>query len=237
MNNQWKKRGITDKFNAAFEGIFETIRAERHMKYHCFSTIVVIILSLFIELKTSELLMVIGAIALIWLAELFNTAIETCVDMITTEYNLLAKKAKDIAAGAVLVASINALFIGYIVFGKKISFKFNKFFFFLKYSYRNTIFFIFILIISLVILIKLLSKKGTPLRGGFPSGHSALSASILTLITSLTDNPKIFFLALILTILVIHSRIEGKIHTFFETMVGAFLGWSVTYLILILVHG
>lgn len=234
--NKWKNIGVTEKFNVAFEGIFETIRTERHMKFHCFCTIVVFILSLFLDIGKSEALAVIISVSLIWLAELFNTSIESCVDMVTEKYHPLAKRAKDIAAGAVLISAINALFVGYIVFEKKIAVNLREAFFILKSSYQHTVLSIFVLIIIIVISIKAISGKGSALRGGFPSGHSALSASILTLITSLTNNPKIFFLALILTILVIHSRIEGKIHTFFETMVGAFLGWAITYLILVLVN-
>lgn len=234
--NKWKNIGVTEKFNVAFEGIFETIRTERHMKFHCFCTIIIFILSLFLDIGKYEALAIILSVSLIWIAELFNTAIESCVDMITEKYHPLAKRAKDIAAGAVLVAALNALFVGYIVFEKKIVMNMREVFFILKSSYQHTVLTIFVLVIIIVISIKAISGKGTALRGGFPSGHSALATSILTLITSLTDNPKIFFLTLILTILVIHSRIEGKIHTFFETMVGGFLGWAITYLILVLVN-
>lgn len=233
--NKWKNIGVTEKFNVAFEGIFETIRTERHMKFHCFCTIIVFILSLFLDIGKYEALAIIISISLIWLAELFNTAIESCVDMVTEKYHPLAKRAKDIAAGAVLITAINALFVGYIVFEKKIILNMRDAFAFLKDSYQHTVLSIFVLIVIVVICIKSITGKGTALRGGFPSGHSALATSILTLITSLTNNPKIFFLTLILTILVIHSRIEGKIHTFFETLIGAFLGWAITYLILILV--
>ena len=227
--NKWKNIGVTEKFNVAFEGIFETIRTEKHMKFHCFCTIVIFILSLFLDIGKYEALAVIVSVSLIWVAELFNTAIESCVDMVTEKYHPLAKRAKDIAAGAVLITALNALFVGYIVFEKKIILNMRDIFSILKTSYQHTVLSIFILILITVICIK-------AIRGGFPSGHSALATSILTLITSLTDNPKIFFLTLILTILVIHSRIEGKIHTFFETMVGAFLGWAITYLILVLVE-
>lgn len=234
--NKWKNIGVTEKFNVAFEGIFETIRTEKHMKFHCFCIIVIFILSLFLDIGKYEALAVIVSVSLIWVAELFNTAIESCVDMVTEKYHPLAKRAKDIAAGAVLITALNALFVGYIVFEKKIILNMRDIFSILKTSYQHTVLSIFILILITVICIKAITGKGTALRGGFPSGHSALATSILTLITSLTDNPKIFFLTLILTILVIHSRIEGKIHTFFETMVGAFLGWAITYLILVLVE-
>lgn len=234
--NKWKNIGVTEKFNVAFEGIFETIRSERHMKFHCFCTIVIFILSLFLDIGKYEALAIIISVSLIWLAELFNTAIESCVDMVTEKYHPLAKRAKDIAAGAVLITAINALFVGYIVFEKKIIINMRQVFLIFKNSYQHTVLSIFVLIVIIVISIKAITGKGTALRGGFPSGHSALATSILTLVTSLTENPKVFFLTLILTILVIHSRIEGKIHTFFETMIGAFLGWAVTYLILVLVN-
>lgn len=233
--NKWKNTGITEKFNVAFEGIFETIRTERHMKFHCFCTIVIFIFSLFLDIGKYETLAIFISVSLIWIAELINTAIESCVDMVTDKYHPLAKRAKDIAAGAVLIAALNALFVGYIVFEKRIIFNLRGIFYILKNSYQHTVLSIFVLIVIIVICIKAITGKGTALRGGFPSGHSALATSILTLITSLTNNPKVFFLALILTILVIHSRIEGKIHTFFETIIGAFLGWAVTYLILVLV--
>lgn len=234
-DNKWKHLGVTEKFNVAFEGIFETIRTERHMKFHCFCTIIVFILSMFLEIGKYEALAIVISVSLTWIAELFNTAIESCVDMVTEKYHPLAKRAKDIAAGAVLITALNAIFVGYIVFEKKIVVNLRQIFFILKDSFQHTVLTVFTLVIIIVICIKAIVKKGTALRGGFPSGHSALASSILTLITSLTDNPKIFFLALILTILVIHSRIEGKIHTFFETVVGAFLGWAITYLILVLI--
>ena len=114
--NKWKNIGVTEKFNVAFEGIFETIRTEKHMKFHCFCTIVIFILSLFLDIGKYEALAVIVSVSLIWVAELFNTAIESCVDMVTEKYHPLAKRAKDIAAGAVLITALNALFVGYIVF-------------------------------------------------------------------------------------------------------------------------
>lgn len=64
MEKNWKKQGITESFNAAFEGLFEAIRSERHMKFHCFCTIIVLILSLFLELGKYETLSLIISITL-----------------------------------------------------------------------------------------------------------------------------------------------------------------------------
>ena len=236
MRKKWKEQGVTESFNVAFEGLFDAIRTERHMKFHCFCTIVVLILSLFLDLGKYDTLALIVSITLMWLAELFNTAIESCVDLVTQEYHPLAKRAKDIAAGAVLVTSLNAVLVGYIVFEKKITFHLRDAFYIFKNSFQHTAVLIFGIIVVLVICIKLTFQRGTPLRGGLPSGHSALAASIFTIITFLTNNPKIFFLTLILVVLVMHSRIEGKIHTLFETVMGGLLGWGVTYLILLMLN-
>ena len=67
--NKWKNIGVTEKFNVAFEGIFETIRTEKHMKFHCFCTIVIFILSLFLDIGKYESLAIIVSVSLIWLAE------------------------------------------------------------------------------------------------------------------------------------------------------------------------
>ena len=141
-----------------------------------------------------------------------------------------------VAAGAVLVTSMNALLVGYIVFEKKIPVYLKDVLKVFKDSFQHTTVLVFVIVIMLVIIIKSFFDKGTPLRGGMPSGHSALASSIFTIITYLTHNPKIFFLTLILVVLVMHSRIEGKIHTLFETVMGGLLGWGITYLILSIIN-
>lgn len=229
---EWKNKTVSDGFNTAIEGVFETIRSERHMKFHAFATILVVVIGLFINLNRYELLALIISIALVWMAELFNTAIECCVDLISPGYHLLAKKAKDVAAGAVLLTAFNAIIVGYLVFSKHLGKQLKGSFRVIRSSYQNKTVLIFILVSVLVILIKLLTKTGTPTKGGLPSGHSALAASIFTIISFLTNNPKIFYLTLLLLILVVQSRVEGKIHTLYETMVGVLLGSGITYLIL-----
>lgn len=236
MKKNWKEKGVTESFNVAFEGLFDTIRTERHMKFHCFCTIIVLILSLFLDLAKAEALALIISVTLMWVTEMFNTAIESCVDLVTEEYHPLAKRAKDIAAGAVLVTSMNAILVGYIVFEKKIPVYLKDVLKVFRESFQHTTMLVFVIVIMLVIFIKSLFDKGTPLRGGMPSGHSALASSIFTIITYLTHNPKIFFLTLILVVLVMHSRIEGKIHTLFETVMGGLLGWAITYLILSVIN-
>lgn len=86
MKKNWKEKGVTESFNVAFEGIFDTIRTERHMKFHCFCTVIVLILSLFLDLAKTEALALIISVTLMWVTEMFNTAIESCVDLVTEKY-------------------------------------------------------------------------------------------------------------------------------------------------------
>jgi diacylglycerol kinase (ATP) len=233
MRNKEKRYGIVDSFNFAIEGIIEAIRTEKNMKFHAFCTIVVLLLILFVDINRFEVMALSISIALVWLAELINTGIESGIDLFCKTYHPLAKRAKDVGAGAVLVAAINALVVGYVIFEKKISLNLGKGFLILKNSTQHTLVFILTLLVVLVIVIKTIFKKGTPLRGGIPSGHSALAASISTAIFFLTENSKIFFLSLILLLLVLQSRVEGKIHTVLETIIGACLGGGITYLVMV----
>jgi diacylglycerol kinase (ATP) len=75
-----------------------------------------------------------------------------------------------------------------------------------------------------VVVVKALTSTGTPLKGGMPSGHSALAFSLATAITLMTERVVASTLAYLMAILVAQSRIEGKIHTFWETVAGAILG-------------
>ncbi|MGL5982882.1 MAG: diacylglycerol kinase [Cetobacterium sp.] len=226
------KQDITQSFNVAIEGIIETIRTERNMKFHAFCTISVFILTIFLGVSRVELMFLSLSMSLVLAAELLNTAIESFVDLVSPDYNLLAKRAKDVGAGAVFIAATNAIIVGYLIFHKRISGEFANFFDLLKESYANVIIFIMIFLVILVISIKSLFKKGTPLKGGIPSGHSALGGALFTGIFFLTDDVRIFYLSLFLLILVLQSRVEGKIHTVLETIIGAALGMGTTYLFL-----
>jgi diacylglycerol kinase (ATP) len=83
--------------------------------------ILIIIISFLLKLNTIELLIVFLTIAMVLTAEMINTAIEAVVDMFTQEYHPLARVAKNVAAGAVLISALNAVIVGYLIFYKKIA--------------------------------------------------------------------------------------------------------------------
>ena len=126
MNPRQEYKKLINSFKYAIEGIISSFKTERNMKIHVLAMIVVIALGLFFKLNKVEWCFIISAIASVISAELFNTAIETVVDMVSPERNPKAKLVKDIAAGAVLVVAIGAAIIGFIIFGPKVINAFNK---------------------------------------------------------------------------------------------------------------
>lgn len=126
MNPKQEYKKLINSFKYAIEGIISSFRTERNMKIHVLAMIIVIILSFVLKLDKMEWCFIIIAIISVISAELFNTAIETVVDMVSPERNSKAKLAKDIAAGAVLVVAMGAAIMGVMIFGPKIINIFNK---------------------------------------------------------------------------------------------------------------
>lgn len=105
-------------FYYAFEGIFYALKTQINMKFHLFASIIVVFLAFFFQVSSLDALLLCFAIGIVWLTELFNTAIEALCDLISPDINPLAKIAKDCAAGAVLIAALLAIAIGVFVFYK-----------------------------------------------------------------------------------------------------------------------
>jgi len=120
MNPKQEYKKLINSFKYAIEGFISSFKTERNMKIHILAMIIVIVLGLYLKLSLVEWCIISLAIALVIGAELFNTAIETIVDMISPEKNPKAKLAKDISAAAVLAFSIGAAVVGIIIFIPKI---------------------------------------------------------------------------------------------------------------------
>ena len=101
-------------FGFAFRGILSCIKSERNMRVHLCEAFYVIIFMRFYDLTAAEKAVVFLTIGAVIGFEIVNTSIETCVDLISPQYNALAQKAKDAAAGAVLCIDFFAAVIGLI---------------------------------------------------------------------------------------------------------------------------
>lgn len=111
---------LSNSFKYAFEGIFSSFKSERNMKIHFTIMFLVIIFGLIFKINPLEWIICIFCFAMVIGAEMFNTAIETVVDIAMPYRNDKAKIAKDVAAGAVLVFAIASVIIGFIIFLPKI---------------------------------------------------------------------------------------------------------------------
>ncbi|WP_053957562.1 diacylglycerol kinase [Inediibacterium massiliense] len=231
-----KVRKLIDSFNYAIDGIIYTLKTQRNMRIHFTMAVSVLFLSLFFHLSKLEVLILFFTIALVIIAEMVNTSIEATIDLITKEYHELAKIAKNVAAGAVLIAAFNAIIVAYLIFFDEFSNLTENVLHKVKRMPIHITFISLIIVIFVVISVKAYTNTGTPLRGGMPSGHAALAFAIVIAVAFLSENALVITLCLFLAILVAQSRIEGGIHTFFQVMMGAILGLMITGLIFKLIY-
>lgn len=226
-----RTRHLLESFNCAFEGIIHAFRTQRNMRLHFLAASLVLILSLWIPLQKIEVMVLFFTIALVLLAEMFNTAIEAAIDLITQEYHPLAKVAKNVAAGAVLIASINALVVGYLIFYPRLDRKLPMVVETVRRSPAYLTLALMILVVTFVIGGKTWTGKGRPLTGGMPSGHSAISFALSTAVLLFSGEAFLGLLAYGSSFLVAQSRLEGKIHTLWEIVAGSILGVLATVLV------
>jgi diacylglycerol kinase (ATP) len=226
-----KVKKLLDSFNYAIEGIIYSVRTQRNMKIHMVAAIVVLIGCFFYDVTKLELIAVTYAITMVLVCEMLNTAIESTVDATTNYYHPLAKIAKNVAAGAVLISAVNAVFVGYMVFGDKLkpfTFEMMKK---IKNSNPDMVFLILVIVVIVTIFVKAVFGEGTPLKGGMPSGHSTIGFSIATTIALITEEPISIVLAYMLALIIAQSRVDSEVHSAFEVIVGAIFGSLLTLLI------
>lgn len=112
-----KSRSLLESFFYAFSGVLYGFFSERNLKIHLLAAVFILSLGYYYSLNRMEWALLIFTIFLVFIAETINTAIEKTIDLITSEYHPLAKSAKNLAAGAVLLSAINAIIMGVIIFG------------------------------------------------------------------------------------------------------------------------
>lgn len=226
-----RKQSFVRSVNASIAGIMYTFKSERNMKFHYLVSFLVLILSLFFNFSKLEFMQLLGAITLVVVAEMINTAVEKTVDLVTKEYHELAKIAKDVAAGAVLVSALYAVVVAYFLFYKKLSTLTGNLVYRIRESELHITLICIVIVLIAVVVVKAITLTGTPLKGGMPSGHAALAFALATSLTLMTERVEASSLAYLMAFLVAQSRIEGKIHTFWETMAGGMLGTLVAIVI------
>ncbi|MBI5124521.1 MAG: diacylglycerol kinase [Candidatus Omnitrophica bacterium] len=216
---------LFESFNAAIEGFFYVIKTQRNMRIHFLLAILILLLGIFLNFTTNEMIMLSTAIALVLAAEMINTAVELTVNIIVQmEFHPIARIIKDVSAGAVLLAAINAVIIGYLLFAGKLPFTMEEGIMRIGKSPWHLTFISIIVVLALTIFGKVILHSGTPLRGGMPSGHAAIAFAMWAIIAFLTRNSIVILLAFVMAFLIARHRIKDSIHTIWEVIAGAVLG-------------
>lgn len=223
---QWIKSA-----NFAIEGILHAAQTQRHLRYHFYAAAAVVFLGYILGVSKTEFLIIALAAIAVLVAEMLNTAVEAAVDLISPDHHEKAGKAKDIAAGAVLITAFGSALIGYVVLMPHIRDAFDRGVHIIKRPSDEIVVISFILVLITVVLLKAYTGKGHPLSGGMPSGHTAIAFSVWTSVTMTTRNWLVSLLCLALAILIGQSRISAGVHKPLEVFMGGLLGALITFLL------
>ena len=118
--NRIGNKNYLNSWKNAFHGIWYVIKTGTNSKVQIAISIIVVALGLFFKVSIADWLFLTFAIMLVFVSETINTAIEETVNLVTKEYNPIAKIAKDVAAGAVVLSAINSVIIAILIIVSKI---------------------------------------------------------------------------------------------------------------------
>lgn len=216
-------------FGHAYRGLVYVVRTQRNMRFHVVAAAAVLLLSLLLDVSKLELAVLVLVIVAVFITEMFNTAMEFAVDLVTREYHPLAKLAKDVCAGAVLVTSVGALAVGYLILADDLgSFSLETLQSIRSAPVHLTLVAV-VLVAIVVILVKALTRAPNPFIGGMPSGHAAVAFAGWVAASFIAAEGGRFaglisLITLLLALLVCQSRVEAGIHTVYQVAAGAILG-------------
>ncbi|MBE3583244.1 MAG: diacylglycerol kinase [Limnochordaceae bacterium] len=226
-----RSRSVVASFTYATAGLIYALRTQRNLRIHFLLALLATLLALSVGASRVELIGLVLTIALVICAELFNTAVETIVDMITRQYHPLARIAKNVAAAGVLVAALTALAVGYLIFFERLTHWTAPASSWLR---RLPIHVTFLALVATSVFVVAAKAGQVPwrLQGGMPSWHSAVAFSLATSVWVLNPvHPALNILAALLAVLVAESRWEAGIHSVSEIVTGAVVGILVTLLL------
>jgi diacylglycerol kinase (ATP) len=225
------QQGVGRSFEHAYRGMISAVRTQRNMRFHVAAAVVVLVASLLVGVSKLELAILVLTILLVFVTEMFNTVIEFVVDMITREYHPLAKLAKDVSAGAVLVSSVGAVLVGYLILADNL----GPLSLATLESIRRWPGHLTLVSLGVVILVVLFVKAAThspsAFAGGMPSGHAAVAFAVWVAASFIAVDGGaghyaglVSAITLLMALLVCQSRVESGIHSVYQVAMGAVIG-------------
>lgn len=229
-----KNESFIDAWKNAFNGIIYATTTQGNIKRQLIIAVAVVIISLFFNLNRAEFLCFLFTIILVLFAEMVNTAIETVVDLYVDVYHPKAKIAKDVAAGGVVITTINALIVAYFLFFDKLADIGLTFLQNVTNSPVHTAF--AVMIITIIAILSLIAYAKTNKHKGLnqkfvPSGHATIAFAANTIIWLVTDNVVVLILSLIMAILLSESRIAAKEHKLSEVIFSGCFGMIIVLIL------
>jgi diacylglycerol kinase (ATP) len=229
------QQGVARSFEHAYRGMIFAVRTQRNMRFHVVAAALVLVASLLVGASKLELAVLVLTILFVFVTEMFNTAMEFVVDLATKEYHPLAKLAKDISAGAVLVSSVGALLVGYLVLADDL----GPLSLATLESIRRSPAHLTLVSLGVIVLVVLLGKALThspnSFAGGMPSGHAAVAfagwvaASFIAVEGGAGSYAGLVsVISLLMALLVCQSRVESGLHSVYQVIVGAVIGVLIT---------
>jgi len=222
---------LLDSFNYAFEGIIHVLRTQRNLRIHFAIAIAVLAAAAALGVGRDELIELLIVIAFVLVAEMVNSAIEGAIDVSTTSFDPNAKLAKDIAAGAVLISTVTAIAVGYLVFAHAAAHRTAHWLDRVRDAPAEVTLIALVLVALVVIGTKAMTGRGTPLRGGLPSGHAGIAFAGWMAATYVASDQHRFLissLTFVMALLVAQTRVEAGVHSRLEVLYGGVLGALVT---------
>ena len=208
------------------------MRTQRNMRFHVVVAAVVLVLSLLVGVSKLELAILVLVIAGVFVTEMLNTALEFAVDLATKEYHPLAKLAKDISAGAVLVSSIGAVLVGYLILADDLGPLSLETLETIRRQPAHLTLVTLGVIVLVVLLGKALTHSPHSFYGGMPSGHAAVAFSGWVAASFVAAEGRyaglVSTIALLMALLVCQSRVESGTHTLYQVATGALIGVLIT---------
>ncbi|HZF59022.1 MAG TPA: diacylglycerol kinase [Rubrobacter sp.] len=225
------QQGVVRSFEHAYRGMISAVRTQRNMRFHVVAAVVVLVASLLVGVSKLELAILVLTILVVFVTEMFNTAMEFVVDMVTNEYHPLAKLAKDVSAGAVLVSSIGAVLVGYLILADNLGpLSLETLESIRRWPGHLTLVSLG-LVVLIVLSVKAVTRSPNAFAGGMPSGHAAVAFAAWVAVSFMAVDGGagryaglVSVITLLIAVLVCQSRVESGVHSVYQVAMGAMIG-------------
>lgn len=226
------QQGVARSFEHAYRGLIYAVRTQRNMRFHVVAAALVLVASLLVGVSKLELAVLVLVILVVFVTEMFNTALEFAIDLVTKEYHPLAKLAKDVSAGAVLVSSVGSVLVGYLILADNLGPLSLETLDAIRQGPAHLTL-VSLGVVTLVVLLgKALTHSPDSFHGGMPSGHAAVAFAGWVAASFIAAYGRYAGLVAVITflmaLLVCQSRIESGTHSVYQVAVGALIGTLVT---------